>query len=206
MGDTYNSIEGSADTIRWFCESEWFLKSSSSKRNRLLQEATKRVFCEKDFLTFEYTDLSPEQEERLFGRVQMGLQLTVAEKMSASTGPWQDLAKQFVATYPAVYSLLKDTARGKDLQLTLSCFSQIVECTHPTSIDRLSPLKINHQHLQKLLANRGALSDDLRAHLVKVWTAFNQMMEEDAYTFTNKNKYLQGYSLSLLSRWLQSPF
>jgi hypothetical protein len=74
-------------------------------------------------VSFEFKDLSQEQEEDLFARVQMGVQLTLAEKMRASTGPWQELARLFVDDFPIVYSLMKDRARAKDFQLTLSCFS-----------------------------------------------------------------------------------
>lgn len=62
----------------------------------------------KEFVSFEFKDLSPEQEEDLFARVQMGVQLSIAEKIRASTGPWQELARLFVDDFPIVYSLMKD--------------------------------------------------------------------------------------------------
>jgi hypothetical protein len=62
-------------------------------------------------VSFEFKDLTPEQEEDLFARVQMGVQLSAAEKMRASSGPWQELAKLFVEDFPDVYSLVKGEAR-----------------------------------------------------------------------------------------------
>ncbi len=149
-------------------------------------------FYHKDFVSFEYNNLSPEQEEDLFARVQMGVQLNLAEKMRASTGPWQELARLFVEDFPSVYSLMKDRARSKDFQLTLSCFSQIVECMHPTAANGVPMLKTNYTHLPKLLSNKSAIDDGLKSHLASVWNTFTDLIEADPETFTNRNKYLRG--------------
>lgn len=186
VGVAIRFLDSDADVYRWFCEPE------GSKRKRILSEQQQRQFFHKDFVTFEYNDLSPEQEEDLFARVQMGVQLNLAEKMRASTGPWQELARLFVADFPTVYSLMKDKARSKDFQLTLSCFSQIVECLHPTAANGVPILKTNHTHLPKLLSNKGAVDDALKSHLASVWNTFKDLIDTDPDTFTNANKYLRG--------------
>jgi hypothetical protein len=143
-------------------------------------------------VSFEFKDLSQEQEEDLFARVQMGVQLTLAEKMRASTGPWQELARLFVDDFPIVYSLMKDRARAKDFQLTLSCFSQVVEVMHPTAADGIPILKTGYSALPKLLDNKSAVDDKIKAHLATVWNTFKDLVEQDPDTFTNGNKYLRG--------------
>lgn len=143
-------------------------------------------------MSFEYNNLTAEQEEDLFARVQMGMQLTLAEKMRASTGPWQELARLFVEDFPTVYSLMKDRARSKDFQLTLSCFSQIVECMHPTAANGVPTLKTNFTHLPKLLGNRSAADDGIKSHLASVWNTLKDLIEIDPDTFTNGDKYLRG--------------
>lgn len=177
---------GHANIFRWFCE------SAGSKRKRVLSEQVQNQFYQKDFVSFEFNDLSPEQEEDLFARVQMGMQLNLAEKMRASTGPWQELARLFVEDFPPVYSLMKDRSRSKDFQLTLSCFSQIVECMHPTAANGVPILKTNYTHLPKLLSNKGAVNDGLKSHLASVWNTLKDLIEADPDTFTNGNKYLRG--------------
>jgi hypothetical protein len=122
----------------------------------------------------------------------MGMQLNLAEKMRASTGPWQELARLFVADFPTAYSLMKDKARSKDFQLTLSCFSQIVECMHPTAANGVPILKTNYTHLPKLLSNKSAVDDALKSHLASVWNTFKDLIDADPDTFTNANKYLRG--------------
>jgi hypothetical protein len=150
------------------------------------------MFLAKEFVSFEFKDLQPDQEEDLFARVQMGVQLSLAEKMRASTGSWQELARLFVDDFPVIYTLMKDRARAKDFQLTLSCFSQIVEVMHPTASDGTPVLKTNYNALPKLLSNKGAVDDGLKSHLASVWNTFKDLIEEDPNTFTNANKYLRG--------------
>jgi hypothetical protein len=184
---TRSTRQEMANSSRWFCET-----SDSNRRRKILPEATQRLFLNKDFVAFEFTELTPEQEEDLFARVQMGLQLTLAERMRASTGPWQELAKLFVDDFPGIYGLMKDRARAKDFQLTLSCFSQIVEVQHPTASNGIPILKTSHAALPRLLSNKGAVDDGIKSHLASVWNTFKELLEEDADTFTNSNKYLRG--------------
>jgi hypothetical protein len=122
----------------------------------------------------------------------MGVQLSTAEKMRATTGPWQELAKLFVDDFPVIYSLMKDRARAKDFQLTLACFSQIVEVTHPSASNGVPILKTNHSVLPKLLSNKGAVDDALKSHLASVWNTFKELVEQDPDVFTNADKHLRG--------------
>ncbi|KAL6710829.1 hypothetical protein ACN47E_007886 [Coniothyrium glycines] len=171
----------------------WFSDSPEGHRKKkILPAATQRMFLDKDFVAFEFTNLSSEQEEDLFARVQMGLQLTLAEKMRASTGPWQELARLFVDDFPTIYGLMKDRARAKDFQLTLSCFSQILEVLYPGAADGIPTMKTGYTALPRLLGNTGAVDDKTKSHLATVWNTFKNMLEEDPDTFTNANKYLKG--------------
>lgn len=174
------------DSLRWFC------KTPGTKHKRVLPLETQKMFLEKDFVAFQFTDLTQEQEEDLFARVQMGVQLTVAERMRAKQGPWQELAKLFVDDFPAIYGLMKDRARAKDFQITLSCFSQIIEVKHPTAANSLPVLKTNYNALPKLLSNTGAVDDAIKSHLASIWNTLRELIERDSDTFTNAGKHLSG--------------
>lgn len=163
-----------------------------SRRKKVLSESDQRAFLKKEFVSFEFKDLTQEQEEDLFARVQLGVQLSLAEKMRASSGPWQELGRLFVEDFPTVYPLMKDRARAKDFQLTLACFSQIVEVQHPTASDGIPILKTGASALQRLLPNKIAVNDKLKAHLASVWNTFKDLIDQDPDTFTNENKYLRG--------------
>ncbi|CAO2650998.1 Nn.00g092950.m01.CDS01 [Neocucurbitaria sp. VM-36] len=173
-------------------EKWWFCELPGSRRRKIISEETQKLFLSKEFVSFEFTDLSPDQEEDLFARVQMGVQLSLAEKMRASTGPWQELARLFVDDFPTVYSLMKDKARAKDFQLTLSCFSQILEVMHPAASNGIPILKTNYAALPKLLSNKGAVDDGIKSHLASVWNTFKDLVDQDPHTFTNAEKYLTG--------------
>ncbi|KAH7398692.1 hypothetical protein DE146DRAFT_655333 [Phaeosphaeria sp. MPI-PUGE-AT-0046c] len=171
---------------------KWWFAEGPTPRRRILSEESQRMFLAKEFVSFEFKDLSSEQEEDLFARVQMGVQLSLAEKMRASSGPWQELARLYVEDFPTIYALMKDRARAKDFQLTLSCFSQVLEVLHPAAPDGIPILRTNHSHLPKLLSNKGAIDDGLKSHLASVWSTFRDLIDQDPDTFTNDNKYLRG--------------
>jgi hypothetical protein len=173
-------------------EKWWFRETASARRKRILPAEVQRQFLNKDLVAFEFDHLSPEQEEDLFARVQMGVQLNLAEKMRASTGPWQELARLFVEDFPDVFALMKDRSRSKDFQLTLACFSQILEVMHPNTSNGIPTLKTNHTALPKLLKNKDAVDDGLKSHLASIWHTFQDLIALDPAIFTNENKYLRG--------------
>ncbi|KAF2257309.1 hypothetical protein BU26DRAFT_41383 [Trematosphaeria pertusa] len=170
----------------------WFCDGQNSRRKKVLSEETQKQFLQREFVSFEYADLSEVQEEDLFARVQMGMQLTLPEKMRASTGPWQELARLFVNDFGVIFSLLKDRARAKDFQIALSCFSQIVEVQHPSAPNGVPTLKTTYTSLPKLLENKGAVDDGMKSHLASVFNTFKDLIEEDPNTFTNADKTLKG--------------
>ncbi|KAF1962729.1 hypothetical protein CC80DRAFT_96646 [Byssothecium circinans] len=173
-------------------EKWYFCDTPNRSRRKILPDTVRREFLSKEFVSFEYTDLTAEQEEDLFARVQMGVQLTAAEKMRASTGPWQELAKCYVEDFPVIYGLLKDRSRAKDFQVTLACYSQILEVQHPTAATGVPSLKTNYTSLPKLLANEAALDDDTKSHLASVWNTFQDLINLDPNIFTNADKSLRG--------------
>ncbi|RMZ74359.1 hypothetical protein GMOD_00003384 [Pyrenophora seminiperda CCB06] len=175
-----------ADRCRWFCD------HLGSTRRRLLPPKTQQLFLEKEFVVFQFKDLSSEQEEDLFGRVQMGMQLTAAEKMRAKSGQWQELAKLFVEDFDAIYSLLKDRQRAKDFQLTLGCFSQIMEVKHPSTENGIPTFKAAISSVNILLKQTAAVDDATKSHLAGVWKTFQDLLDLEPNTFTNADKYLSG--------------
>ncbi|RAQ99844.1 hypothetical protein DDE82_007850 [Stemphylium lycopersici] len=173
-------------------EKWWFCEPDGLRRKNVLSEDIQTMFLEKDFVAFQFAGLSQFQEKDLFARVQMGVQLSAAEKMRAKSGPWQELASLFVADFPMIYMLMKDRSRGKDFQLTLSCFSQIIEARNPTAANGLPALKTSYSVLEKLLNNTGAVDDAIKSHLASTWTVFRELVEMDSNVFTNANRYLRG--------------
>lgn len=79
----------------------FFANNGESVRmnKRILNDKFKRRFLLLELLCAEYSDLERKQEEDLFSRVQLGVPLTPAEKLRASSGAWQafaiDIEKQY---------------------------------------------------------------------------------------------------------------
>lgn len=112
-------------------KSYWFVRSDKQKTTRLeIPEEWKRRFAETRITCVEYHNLSPEVEREIFQRVQLGVQLTAAEKLQAISSPWadwiSDLELRHVnAEHKGLASVLEwDTTRGRDFQ----CIAQLIYC------------------------------------------------------------------------------
>jgi hypothetical protein len=79
-------------------------KVITKSRRKILPENIKNEFKRKTIMCYEFLDLSRSQEEELFGRVQLGMQLSLAERLRATTGSWQLLAKDFEKEFGDVLS------------------------------------------------------------------------------------------------------
>jgi hypothetical protein len=109
----------------------WFTNSPTAKGQRhILPEKVRRDFLKTELLCAEYPDLDRVQEEEMFSRVQLGVPLTPAEKLRATTGPWQQFAVELQHKFTDLFTGVVDDKRGKGFQLILSAFYQIV---HPNA-------------------------------------------------------------------------
>ncbi|KAG2368139.1 hypothetical protein BDR07DRAFT_1448474 [Suillus spraguei] len=109
----------------------WYLILREPETTRLeIPEEWKRRFAETRITCVEYHNLSPEVEREIFQRVQLGVQLTAAEKLQAISSPWadwiSDLELRHVnAEHKGLASVLEwDTTRGRDFQ----CIAQLIYC------------------------------------------------------------------------------
>ena len=69
--------------------------NGQAMRRRILPERLRQQFRMMNLLCYEFENLTPEQEEDLFARVQKGMPLNFAEKFRATRGEWQSLADLF---------------------------------------------------------------------------------------------------------------
>ncbi|KAI5816576.1 hypothetical protein BZA77DRAFT_57504 [Pyronema omphalodes] len=105
----------------------WYADSPNARGKRnLLPEKARRDFLKTELLCAEYSDLDRVQEEEMFSRVQLGVPLTPAEKLRATTGPWQMFATELQKKFSDLITGVIDDKRAKGFQLILSVFYQIV--------------------------------------------------------------------------------
>ncbi|PSN63547.1 hypothetical protein BS50DRAFT_623296 [Corynespora cassiicola Philippines] len=172
-------------------EKWWFTNTFNTRRQRILPPEMQKEFLAKKFICYEFKDLSPAQEEDLFARVQMGVSLSVAERLWATSGPWQELAKLFLADFPSIFALSKDQQKTKVFQEALSCFSQIVEVQYPTSTNGIPVHKSGTNTLNRFVENKSAADDGIKSHLSSVFSTFDELVEEHPDTFSNTDNWLK---------------
>ena len=178
-------------------DNKWFFQEpipgDKKRRQNMWTEDDKRAFLDKVVTYCEVTGLSRSQEEDLFRRVQLGVSLTLAEKLRAESGPWQDLAILFEHDFHDVLKL-SSTGRGKGFQNLLLTFAQIVE-TENLLPESVSTIQTGKPRIRKFGQNVKALTPSRRCHLVKVFTTFKELIAQDISVFQdNGYKRSKGFA------------
>ncbi|KAF8514206.1 hypothetical protein BU17DRAFT_52702 [Hysterangium stoloniferum] len=125
-------IDGMSISLCWIIKKYWYTRSDSQHTRLLLPEAYRKQFQNKQITCVEYTDLPPGTERDIFQRVQLGMSLTVAEKLQAVSSPRAEWVSTLQAMFVNSEGGLSDTlhwvvSRGRDFQgvaqLCYSCWN-----------------------------------------------------------------------------------
>ncbi|KAJ7047286.1 hypothetical protein C8F04DRAFT_1246961 [Mycena alexandri] len=86
-----------------------------------LPDDIKEMFAQKQITCVEYNDLTPALEREIFQRVQLGMQLTTAEKLAAVDSPWAEWIARLEGRHISIEGGLSqvldwDTRRGREFQ------------------------------------------------------------------------------------------
>jgi len=174
-------------------------KGAGKTPKRVLSSTTKSRFLQTEILCVEYDSLGPEQEEDLFSRVQLGVPLTPAEKLKASTGEWQTFASDVESTYanlmnsrnlypnpPKIPVLILsnigvDNKRARSFQLVLQIFKQM------TYYEEGKPATFNSgpAALKKFCQNESLLTSEFRREVTRVFNTYAEILEQFPKTFEN---------------------
>ncbi|KAI0739698.1 hypothetical protein C8Q80DRAFT_1111809, partial [Daedaleopsis nitida] len=88
---------------------KYWAKPALGENRLILPKPLMQAFANKQITCIEYEGLTDDQEREIFQRVQLGVALTVAERMQAIAGPFSSLIRK-VSTY-----VLGDEGFGEDL-------------------------------------------------------------------------------------------
>ncbi|KAF9258648.1 hypothetical protein L218DRAFT_824021, partial [Marasmius fiardii PR-910] len=99
----------------------WFV-NPNNKHGELLPERYRTIFSNKQIVCVEYQELKDTDERDIFTRVQLGMALTVAEKLQAISTPRADLVRQLMQAFITSSTLAHpeipwDRSRGRDFQI-----------------------------------------------------------------------------------------
>ena len=167
---------------RWYyCDPS---TSQGSKSWKVLSDEDREFFNNIQIVNIEFEHLTDEQEEDMFQRVQLGVPLTVAEKLAALTGLIPSFINEIRKSYTQL-PVLMGTKRSKDYQLT-AVLIYLMYC-HIDEGEDLK-LKASHAQLMKFVEDPNPeriLTPAFRAKVRKVFTKYNQLILLDPDAFTH---------------------
>ncbi|KAK9321951.1 hypothetical protein V1517DRAFT_154750 [Lipomyces orientalis] len=159
---------------------KWYI---SGKKPRLPKQV-KEYFLSIRLLCVEYADLTSDQEEEMFSRVQLGVPLTAAEKLQAMSTSVHTVARELLKRYPNVEALI-DMKRQRGLQVLIIVLAQMKKSMESNSAATL----VSGGHIIKFCRDssneESVLSPPFRMHIVKVFDRLNELVVEYPDTFTH---------------------
>lgn len=164
----------------YYCDPSGLRGSNNAK---ILSDEDREFFNNIQIVNIEYEHLTDEQEEDMFQRVQLGVPLTVAEKLAALTGRIPTFINEIRKSYTQL-PILIGTKRSKDYQLT-AVLIYLIHC----HIDEGEDLKLqaSQARLMKFVEDPNPARILTPAFCGKVRTVFAKynrliLLDEDAFT------------------------
>jgi hypothetical protein len=166
---------------RWYyCDPN---EGTGRSTRKLISQEEKDFINNVTIVNIEFEQLSEEQEEDMFQRVQLGVPLTVAEKLAAMSGEIPDFIKSLRTTFPMLVTLI-GTKRSTDFRLV----TQLLYLLH----DRIREgedlkLSTSQSTLKKFLEDdpRRIMTASFRAQVRRVFTKYNELVEDHNDIFTH---------------------
>lgn len=131
------------------------------------------------YLIVEYYDLTFQQEQEIFSRVQLGVALTPAEKLQAIGSPLADFVHEIHNQYSSL-SLIMDNKRAQPFQL-------ITQSLHMIETE---PEKFNasHTNISKYLKEDREVPENLKTLSRQVYSIIDKMINVNVELFWQDHK------------------
>ncbi|KAI8976365.1 hypothetical protein BD414DRAFT_446482 [Trametes punicea] len=126
--ETRTCIDGKQrlTSIQLETNKKWWFRGSDGEKRNLLPKQLLQAFANKQIVCVEYEDLSDDQEREIFQRVQLGVALTIAERMQAIPGPWPTLIREVQSIVLGDEGFGEDLDWGHDRGRDFSCLASII--------------------------------------------------------------------------------
>ncbi|CAJ0870298.1 10232_t:CDS:10 [Entrophospora sp. SA101] len=154
-----------------------YYKNVNGKKT--LSEPERELFDCSELLCVEYYDLSLQQEQEIFSRVQLGVALTPAEKLQAISSPMADFAHSIFSKYPSI-SLIMDTKRARPFQLITQSLHMIEN----------EPEKFNATPavITKFLKEERQVPSNLKIIAERIYQTLEAMIADNSDVFHKDNR------------------
>ncbi|GBB85338.1 hypothetical protein RclHR1_01190014 [Rhizophagus clarus] len=146
-----------------------------------LTEAERELFECSEFICVEYYDLTLQQEQEIFSRVQLGVALTPAERLQAISSPMADFVHEIHSQYSMTLSLIMDNKRARPFQLIIQSLHMIE--TEPEKFNA-TPITIS-----KYLKKDREVPEGLRVMARQVYTTIEEMINVNLELFHRDHKF-----------------
>ena len=169
---------------KWYYSNPEDLTGPRTVKRKLLSDEEKEFINNVQIVNIEFEYLTEEQEEDMFQRVQLGVPLTVAEKLAALTGEIPSFCNDLRRAYTHVRNLM-GTKRSLDFKLV----TQLVYLMHCRAEDEDEELRMVHgASLRKFLEQKDyakILTPAFRAQARRVFGKYNELIAEYGDVFTH---------------------
>uniref|UniRef100_U9TLX8 DUF262 domain-containing protein n=1 Tax=Rhizophagus irregularis (strain DAOM 181602 / DAOM 197198 / MUCL 43194) TaxID=747089 RepID=U9TLX8_RHIID len=156
-----------------------FYKGPNDKDS--LTDSERELFECSEFICVEYYDLTLQQEQEIFSRVQLGIALTPAERLQAISSPIADFAHAIHNQYSTTLSLILDNKRSRPFQIISQSLHMI-----ETEPERFNATPIT---ITKYLKRDREVSEGFKALTKHVYTIIEEMINVDAELFRYGHKF-----------------
>lgn len=169
---------------KWYYSTPEDTNLSRMRTRRLLSSEQKEFIDNVQIVNIEFEYLTEEQEEDMFQRVQLGVPLTVAEKLAALTGEIPSFINDLRRAYILVRNLM-GTKRSLDFKL----IAQLLYLMHCRAEDEDEELKMVHAPaLRKFLEEKEyqtILTPAFRAQARRVFGKYNELIADYPDVFSH---------------------
>ncbi|KAG9284651.1 hypothetical protein G9A89_004693 [Geosiphon pyriformis] len=151
----------------------------ATQNQRHLSDSERECFDCSELVCVEYYDLTLNQEQEIFSRVQLGMPLTAAEKLQAISSPLAEYAHTLFTTFPNLEKII-EVRRGRPFQLITQSLHMIE--TEP-EIFRATPTTIS-----KYLKEDREVPLELRRTSKRVFETLAAMIDADEELINRAHK------------------
>ncbi|RPD56796.1 hypothetical protein L226DRAFT_538270 [Lentinus tigrinus ALCF2SS1-7] len=158
---------------------KYWYKPAAGEKRFILPKPLMQAFANKQITCIEYDGLLDDEEREIFQRVQLGVALTVAERMQAIPGYWPTLVREVQAIILGERGFGEDLDWGTDRGRDFQCLATIIYLidSHP-STNTTFPGAVK---LEKWLQTNKPVPESMRAAVLETFHIFVALVKDKKY-------------------------
>ncbi|KAH9850421.1 hypothetical protein C2E23DRAFT_835051 [Lenzites betulinus] len=177
--ETRTCIDGKQrlTSIQLVTGKKYYFRNRGHESRPLLSKQLLQSFANKQIVCVEYEEITDDQEREIFQRVQLGVALTVAERMQAVAGPWPSLIREVQSIVLGDDGFGEDLDWGHDRGRDFQCLAAIINLihTHPATAFPSAP------RIERWLSSPSAVPVKTREDVLDTFRIFITLVKDKRY-------------------------